>query len=86
MVCLVIPNITQTEPTDIVPEISDYYFYHGQVNTIFYVKAESEGLYAATPLINVSIATNRLDVQGIELEFLGASKYFPIVSQYHPFR
>lgn len=70
-------KVTDNKPHDIVTEINDYYFYHGQVQTVFYIKTETTGAFLADNPINVSVTTNRMDVNGIQLEFLGASKYFP---------
>ena len=77
MFWLGVPNLIYSKPTNGVSEITDYYFYHGQVNTVFYLKTESVGLYVANEPINVSVTANRMDVKGVQLRFLGAGKYFP---------
>lgn len=77
MFWLGVPNLTYNKPTNVVSEITDYYFYHSQTSTVFYLKSESLGLYVANEPINVSVTTNRMDVRGVQLRFLGAGKYFP---------
>lgn len=70
-------RVTDNKPNNVVSEINDYYFYHGQIQTVFYVKTDTIGAFMASNPINISITTNGMNVKGIQLEFLGASRYFP---------
>lgn len=70
-------RVADNKPSNAVTEINDYYFYHGQVQTVFYVKTETIGAFMPDNPINVSITTNGMDIRGVQLEFLGASRYFP---------
>jgi len=71
-------RVTNNKPNNTVTEINDYYFYRGQFQTVFYIEATTIGAFIADNPINVSVTTNSmLNVSGIQLEFLGASKYFP---------
>jgi hypothetical protein len=68
---------TDNLPHNTVSHINSYYFYQQGIQTVFYIKTESIGAFMAGNPINVSITTNGLDVSSIQLEFLGASQYFP---------
>jgi hypothetical protein len=72
-----IPYLLDNKPHNKVSEITDSYFYHGQISTVFFIKTESVGLFVADEPINVSVTTVGTDVRGIQLRFLGAGKYFP---------
>lgn len=64
-------------PQNIVSATNSHYFYQDEVHTIFYIKATTVGAFIADTPLNVSITTNRMDAMAVQLEFLGASKYFP---------
>lgn len=68
---------TQTTPTNKVQEINSYYFTENNLETVFSIKAQTIGDFIAGNPMNVSVTTNGLNVNGIQLEFLGASQYFP---------
>jgi len=76
---LIIAGVFKTYemPQNIVSITNSYYFYQNEVSTIFYIKTETVGTFMADNPINVSVTTNRMDVRGVQLEFLGLSKYFP---------
>ena len=72
-----IPNLLDNKPHNVLSEITDYYFYHGQIQTVFFIKTESIGLFVADEPINVSVTTDRMNASYVQLRFLGAGKYFP---------
>lgn len=68
---------TNDMPKNPVKEINSYYFYQNEIQTVFSIKAETTGAFMASNPINISVTTNGLNIKGIQLEFLGASQYFP---------
>lgn len=68
---------TDNMPHNVVNQINSRYFYQRDIQTVIYTKVESVGAFMAGNPLNVSVTTNGLDVKSIQLEFLGASQYFP---------
>jgi hypothetical protein len=64
-------------PQGMIPINNSYYFPQNEFSAVFYIKIETEATLMANNPINFSVTTNSLDVRQIQLEFLGASLYFP---------
>jgi len=71
-------KVIDDKPHNIVTEINDYFIHTGQFQAFFFIKTKTVGAFLADNPINVSVTTNPLqNVKGIEIDFLGAGKYFP---------
>jgi len=71
-------KVVDDKPHNIVTEINDYFIHTSQFQAFFFIKTETVGAFLADNPINVTMTTNPLqNVKGIQIDFLGAGKYFP---------